>query len=356
MPSIIKENSIRQSNIELLRLLCMLMVLNLHSFWGHEHGEGILNIVDFFRESTSICAVDTFVLISGFFGIKWKFKSFFNLVFQLFFYSFTVYGICVALGVFPFVMEDFKSCFYCLFNSWGFITTYLQLYLISPLLNAFSEKVSAKDHLVFIIVLFVAENFILTPFTSNDLFNFSLMYLIGRLMYRTQALKKLEVNPYIGYLLMTTLMCAIIYSLHLASFNRGNISSNPFASRYSSPFVILQSVFLFIIFGRITIKSRAVNWLAASCLSIFLIHMHPAIKQIGYYQFTENLYEKSVFDHILILTILMILVFFGSILIDKIRIFISKSCYNGVMYIYRKLPQNIKSLNHYLPYAVKNIL
>ena len=67
----------RQSNIEALRLLSMLMVLNLHSFWGFEHGSGILQAVDFFRESTSICAVNTFLIISGYFGINWKFKSFF---------------------------------------------------------------------------------------------------------------------------------------------------------------------------------------------------------------------------------------------------------------------------------------
>lgn len=48
----------RQSNIEVLRLLSMLMVLNLHSFWGFEHGNGILQVIDFFRECTSICGCE----------------------------------------------------------------------------------------------------------------------------------------------------------------------------------------------------------------------------------------------------------------------------------------------------------
>lgn len=38
----------RQSNIEVLRLLSMLMVLNLHSFWGFEHGNGITSSYRFF--------------------------------------------------------------------------------------------------------------------------------------------------------------------------------------------------------------------------------------------------------------------------------------------------------------------
>ena len=64
-----------------------------------------------------------------------------------------------------------------------------------------------------------------------------------------------------------------------------------------------------------------------SCLSVFLIHMHPAIKQIGYYNFTESLYERPLVEHIFILLILMIIVFFGSICIDKIRICVSDMIY-----------------------------
>ena len=85
----------------------MLMVLNLHSFWGYENGSGILQAADFFRESTSICAVNAFLLISGYFGIKWKFKSFFNLIFQIFFYAFGVYIIATSIGIIDFSIKDF---------------------------------------------------------------------------------------------------------------------------------------------------------------------------------------------------------------------------------------------------------
>ena len=49
----------------------MLMVLNLHSFHGYDYGSGIMQGLDWFRESTSICAVNVFIMISGYFGIKW---------------------------------------------------------------------------------------------------------------------------------------------------------------------------------------------------------------------------------------------------------------------------------------------
>ena len=78
------------------------MILNLHSFWGYNHGSGIVQALDFFRETTSICAVNVFLLISGYFGIKWKWKSFYNLIFQIFFYSFGIYLVACGVGIIEF--------------------------------------------------------------------------------------------------------------------------------------------------------------------------------------------------------------------------------------------------------------
>ena len=129
----------------------MLMVLNLHSFWGYNHGSGIWQALDFLRESTSICAVDCFTLISGYFSIKWKFKSFFNLVFQLFFYSIGIYLIVVGFGIVEWNIKEFLIRFACLFTrSWGFAITFVLLYLCSPLLNALAEKSTPRELLLFI--------------------------------------------------------------------------------------------------------------------------------------------------------------------------------------------------------------
>lgn len=107
---------------------------------------------------------------------------------------------------------------------------------------------------------------------------------------------------------------------------------------YNSPSIILQAMFLFLVFGRIQLQSRFVNWCAASCLSIFLIHMHPAIKNIGYYHFTESLYALPFLEYAGILILLVAGIFMGSILIDKIRIYLSILVYNLICSFYRRLP------------------
>ena len=85
----------RLSNFELLRILAMFLVLVVHAnFFSINvptHIECIRNgAVSFFRffiESISIVCVDVFVLLSGYFGIKCRVKSFFNLFFQIIFWG-----------------------------------------------------------------------------------------------------------------------------------------------------------------------------------------------------------------------------------------------------------------------------
>lgn len=319
----------RISSIETLRLLSMLMVLNLHSFKGYDYGSGLGQALDFFRESTSICAVNVFILISGYFSIKWKKKSFYNLVFQLFFYSFGVYAFCVAIGFIPFEKGQFLKCFLALSSSWGFVKNYLILYFFAPILNEFSERQSSKSLLIYIAILFIAENFV---FMSYDAINFLLIYLIGRWLRKYDAINKNKTNAAFAYLIVTILIFVSSYSVFLLFHFKAEIMTRlVIAFSYSSPLVILQSVFLFLFFARMEFHSRIVNWAAESCLAIFLIHMHPAIKQVGYYQYTEGLYLMPFFSHVGILIGLIFSVFIGSILIDKIRIMISDLIYNTLL-------------------------
>lgn len=133
----------RLSNFELLRLLAMLMVMNLHTFsqpkWLSITDFNWLTILDFFRESTSVSAVNLFVVISGYFSIQWKLKSFTSLVFQLFFWTLGIYFLLLITG---FVSFDLKTLIFrinCIVTAYWFVTAYIGLYLLAPVLNSFVE-------------------------------------------------------------------------------------------------------------------------------------------------------------------------------------------------------------------------
>lgn len=326
----------RKSNIEALRLLSMLMVLNLHSCWCFDTGAGWQQGLDFFREATSICAVDVFLIISGYFGIKWKFKSFFNLMFQLFFYSFGIYLVLTFLGIIDFSMNGLAQCSKATYGSWAFISGYVVLYFVAPMINAFVDKVGKKELLMYILAFYVAKVLICR---AEDYFLYFLLYLIGRFLRKTEVVDKLKLNASRSYWVLTILVFMASYSLYLFTGINTAVKQSEFvvALNYANPLIILQAVFLFVAFARLNFQSSITNWLSSSCLAIFLIHMHPEIKEVGYYAYTKSLYTLSLFEHVGILSVLIFSVFFGSILIDKVRIFLSDLCFNLIKEIASRL-------------------
>ena len=343
----------RNSNIELLRLLSMLMVLILHSFWGYTHGSGILQAIDFFRECAAICAVNVFLLISGYFGIRWKLKSIFNLVFQLFFYAFVVYIIAGFIGVIEFSISGLLSNVKCLYAHWEFITYYLVLYLCAPLLNSFVQQVSKEQLLGFIIILVISENFVTRDYAF---LNYCTVYLIGRYISISDVVHNNRIKPWLIYWVTTFVIFGLVYSsfkfLHIV--DAALMQKLPWGLSYAAPLVILQAVFLFICFARLKFHSRFINWCAASCLSIFLIHMHPAIKEIGYYDYTESLYSLPVVEHVWKLALLIFVVFGGSILVDKIRILISSICFKILLWILSNTRLSNTNILSYIPNIINH--
>jgi len=334
----------RQSNFEALRLLSMLMVLNLHSFWGFNIGTGLWQAFDIFRESTSICAVDCFILISGYFGIKWRIQGFFNLVFQLFFYSIGIYLFVVCVGIVEWNVKEFLWRFACLItHSWGFVLAYVLLYFCSPVLNVFSDNSTLRSLLVYIIILFFVINFICLP--RQDIFVYSLVYLIGRLLRRIDH-NKLRIPFLKAYWITTICMFCLVYFLLFKTLHITNSSTiggwpvGVLGYNYASPLCILQAVFLFLFFSKLHFNSNIINWCAKSCFAIFLIHMHPTIKHIGYYAFTRDLYIYPVYQHILLLVVLICFVYVGSILVDQIRILVSRIVFNQCKKIFKMISAN----------------
>lgn len=88
----------RQSNIELLRIISMLMVVLLHANYftiGAVARADVLaapvqSFVRMFLEQTCIVAVDVFVLISGWFGIRPSLKGAGSILYQVVFFGLIV--------------------------------------------------------------------------------------------------------------------------------------------------------------------------------------------------------------------------------------------------------------------------
>ena len=144
-------------------------------------------------ELRSICfvCVNCFILISGYFGIRWKLKSFSNLLFQILFWTIVCpLLISAATGTFN-LSEFFKTVYLNCFSHW-FIEAYIGLYVLAPLINSFIEKSTHRELGIFIIAFYVFSTLFgylgKAPDINEGMSVFSLMglYLIGAYLRRKQ--------------------------------------------------------------------------------------------------------------------------------------------------------------------------
>lgn len=334
----------RDSNIELLRLVCMFMIVLIH-FTGYcimdcsevfKQQSGIAILIPNLLHGLCWCAVDTFIIISGYYGIKPKAKSFFNLYLQCAFYAGILYLIHLYL-------TGSHINRWCLYNTvmpfsynpgWWFIPQYVILYILSPILNKIVEATNKRQFILFLVLMAIVIFYFghyrqkMLPFLEGgfNFINFTFLYFIGRylaLYYHSSSSLRVQQSYYIlGYVCSSLLMGFVgwyIMTNHLTVWNM------VLEINYAHPLCILASVCLFLLFQTFHFRNRIVNWFGVSALAIYLLHNCKYIGTI-LFNFITNIYDTPPYQPFAIYGAL-IGVALGLVLLcpllDKIRILIT---------------------------------
>lgn len=272
--------------MELLRVVCMLFIM-IHHFIVHVFYPGLsvrdgnidpYRIVCVLINGFTYVAVNCFILISGYYAIKFKVKSLFNL-----------YCICVFYAVLTVLFSYFsegipfdRSLFYKVFfpfshSSWWFIKCYVILYLLSPLLNKAVNSLQ-REEFVFSLVLLFVFNFYFGYYwhLHNDdgynVWQFVFIYFIGAFLRKYPLLKLNRGRSFLLYVL-----CALIWStLTLVSVKWKVPHWVPF--NYHNPFVVVGAVGLFLFFLNSSFHLHWINVLASTVLAAYLIQGGPVYK------------------------------------------------------------------------------
>lgn len=333
----------RSTNIELLRILAMIMIVTMHALGKG----GVLEKVTPFSinyylvqylEGMFFVAVNVFVLISGYFLINSNFKgsNLLNIILEVQFYSISIFAIMVFLKIIPF---SYKELFYSLFpiltRQYWFITVYFALYIIFPYLNKFIESLSQSRHFKLIIILTFLFSVWPTIIFFEDSLNivngysllwFIFLYFTGSYIRKYYETSYKPLKYFLLYVLIGSLVPLSRFLIALITKNLiGEIAGSGFFYRYNSILVLISSLSLFIAFLNIEIKSKYLNKiildLSPLTLAVYIIHTNPYLKEyiwlkIGLYKIVDEVY--------LIINIILavILVYFVCIMIEIIRKFI----------------------------------
>lgn len=263
----------RESNIELLRIVLMTMILLSHLL---THGKfelpeysGTHSIQDITILSFTRYHVNTFIIISGFFGITLKFQKKFGFVIMVLFW--TIIGAIIDFIVFN------EAAFYHIavslinpFMSGWFIIQYFALMLYAPLLNKGIDGLSNKQFTI-ILILFLVYVYGLFPIilsaSSPQTFEFMAMYLIGRYINRFQfRLVTLSLSKiiFLNIILGGSLFVMVVLT-RSNSFIHSLLLSN------QDPLVIMMGIALFILFKKLPIRTiPLVNAVASGVIAAYL--------------------------------------------------------------------------------------
>lgn len=316
----------RQSNIELCRIISIVFVLLVHSAFAvngfpEELNKNTLWLI--FLESISIVGVNVFIFISGYFSIKLKPRTIYTLILTcLFYYIILTIGEIIFNNTFTVKNILFVS------NSHYFIVDYLGLAILSPILNKFAEHINKKEFGTILIALIIYQTYFayITNAASSEfdggysLVSYSIIYLIARYI-RTYGVNNL-IQRYSGtlYLLCTTTI--IILTILLLYLGFPQVIYKLYY--YNNPIVILQSIFFFCFFEKMSIpNNRLINHIAKSTLGILLFHASlPATATV--WRFMKHIFsflaDNINFINICYWVICILLITVSSIIIDQIRL------------------------------------
>lgn len=321
-----KQQTIRQSNIELLRIIAMILIMFGHSY-GRQHympteenvsSQPITSYLDVLLCCIATSGVGIYIAISGWFGIRFKRKGLAKYLFLVFFTLWAVYGIAIATGLTRFGAEGIKISL-TFYDGYWFIMGYLGLYLIAPVLNTFIEHATKREIQIVLLSYYLFQSYYswttewFNYYDGYSIILFAGIYLTAAYL-RKYPVEWIQKRPFLLWALIV-ILSAIIATLFLWKYGHAARQI-----RDDNPLVIFASVLLVIGFSKLKINSRIINWLAASCFAVYLIHYSPFVYPY-FMQLMRTIYaEYDGLMYTVMLMLTLMAVFVACTLFDQIRI------------------------------------
>ena len=154
----------RDSNIELLRCLAMFLILVIHANFvslpmidaAELQGNTLPSVFRFFIESVGIVAINVFVFISGWYGIRPRKEKVLSLLFMVLWFFVGFYLVLLIAGKATLSWKEIADALQLSDYEW-FIKSYFLLIIISPILNSFNATADEKTQRYVVIAFFLFE-------------------------------------------------------------------------------------------------------------------------------------------------------------------------------------------------------
>lgn len=342
----------RDANIELLRIVAMLMIITLHFNYRSNAllvlGEPASNVQIFatILEAIAITGVNVYVLISGYYlsSSKVRLSKVLLLILQVYFYTLLISGAMMIVGAYSVKPDDkldrmLKYLFPISSEHYWFVTAYVIMYVLAPVMNAAVNTLERKQLKTVIIGLLTWFCFIKsivpvkfgTDRMGYDFGWFICLYLIAAYIRKYNIVLFRDVKKSaLVYLISVVVIAAFSLVFYKINFDTGNF--NYYAEvpcHYNFFFALTGALGLFSVFRFMRLKENlladVIRIIAPYTLGVYLLHMHFEIAD-RWVEWIEHIIGETPLDNVLTffihLVVSVLIVFFAGIFVDWIRKYI----------------------------------
>ena len=293
----------RNYGIDALRILSMLMIIVHHVL---THG-GLMKSREFLSlgydltvllDIAVLCAVNCYVLISGYVGVlsRNKYSSLAALWLQVVFYSAGITLLFLLVKPEAVTAERiWKSFLPSLTREYWFFTNYFILFLLTPMLNLVVRQMSRRRLEVMLLTLIVfigVFGSIYDAFNDSDVYGVNrgysvwwmmVLYMVGAYVRKYDAFSGAKRSRLLILYGATVVVSAAIRLAVLGLTNDayGNPRYTNLCTKYNSLNICICAMALFLLFRSLRFKDGVNRWiafLAPMTFSVYLIHDHPYVR------------------------------------------------------------------------------
>jgi peptidoglycan/LPS O-acetylase OafA/YrhL len=316
----------RLSNFELLRLVSILLIATMHSMgFFFQTGNVVNRETVVLINSLANIGVTMFVLISGYFGIRFKMRRLIEIVGMVWFYAvlnFCVECFCLHKGITVRQLIPYFVPVLC--KKYWFITCYVVLYCFSSYLNRACEALKKTDFqrllLIFGAFFLVAPTVLVFYEITDDMgkgvINMTLMYLVGRYLRLYGFPTFISRRPW-----LTAVLAMVVIFLANSVLSMGAQTVVLRFARDNSIFIMIEAVCVFYLFSRWHFTSRTVNVLAGFVFGIYLCH--NTLLEILRPWYAADIESLNIWPR---LAVALTAAIVGSLVVEEIRRVLVKIC------------------------------
>jgi hypothetical protein len=308
----------RQSNFELLRIVAMLMIVAHHMVRFASPGLDALPLgakwLYFFAiETGGEVGVDVFLIISVWFlaGRAQTLRSALRHVAKteavVLFYSLSLYVLSkyvLRLQGLPGRLS-LQSSAPTVTGLWWYITCYTLVVLVSPFLVKGLRSLGQSMHRQLVVVELVVVS-VLPMLDVVDLYvnaYVSFLAIVVMVTYVRWYPPALLERPAVPWLMIAAgLVASVLLGATVRLLVERGVpfmTKDPMYWEWSpgSPLVLCEAFGLFLVFSRLRLTNRAVNFLARSTVGVYLIHEHPGMRILLWQRLLpfEGIYGSGLF-------------------------------------------------------------